>query len=103
MAETDVGISYKRAREVLGVSVLADQDAIRAAYHAAAKRSHPDRPGGDADAFREVVDAYARLRDRNFAGRISLPPAPARNSPRAPADVIEITPLFAAQGGEVEH
>jgi curved DNA-binding protein len=103
MAGTDVGISYKRAREVLGVSVLAGQDEIRAAYHAAAKRAHPDRPGGDADAFREVVDAYARLRERSFSGRVSLPPAPVRQPPRDQTGVVEISPLMAAQGGEVEH
>ncbi|HEY3695904.1 DnaJ domain-containing protein [Phenylobacterium sp.] len=102
MAGTEGAISFKRAREVLGVPVLAGQAEIRAAYHAAVKRVHPDRPGGDADAFREVVEAYGRLRDHGFGQRLNQPPAPMRPR-RAASGVLEITPGVAVQGGEVEH
>jgi len=102
MVGTDGAISFKRAREVLGVSVLADQAEVRAAYHAAVKRVHPDRRGGDADAFREVVDAYGRLRDRGFGERVNQPPAPMPPR-RSEPGVLEISPALAAQGGEVEH
>lgn len=48
--------------EVLGVRSDADGDVIRAAYQAKVKRLHPDAgPSADADAFREVQDAYERI------------------------------------------
>ena len=60
MSAVEDDMSYKRARGVLGVSVLADDAQVRRAYHACAKRAHPDRPGGDAEAFLIAGDrAYA--------------------------------------------
>ena len=95
------GISYKRAREVLGVSVIADADEVRRAYHAAAKQAHPDRPGGDAEAFREVVEAYERLRNRPAFDRFFQPPAPPAPVPKP--GVLTISPQVAMAGGGVEH
>ena len=92
-------MSYKRARDVLGVSVLADAAQVRRAYHACAKRAHPDRPGGDAEAFRQVTEAYEKLRPRPGADRLFQPPAPV---PPAPRELV-ITPLVALCGGPVEH
>jgi curved DNA-binding protein len=96
-----VAMTYKHARAVLGVSVLADQAEIRRAFHAAAKRVHPDRPGGGAEPFREVVEAYHRLRDRAAGERIFQPPAPLE--PKAQPGILVISPLIALAGGEVEH
>jgi curved DNA-binding protein len=106
MIGMEAAISFKRAREVLGVAVLADQAAIRAAYYAAVKRVHPDRQGGDPDAFREVVEAYGRLRGRGFGHRVDQPPAPMpprRRGADGSPGVLEISPVLAAQGGEIER
>lgn len=48
--------------EVLGVAESADPVVIDAAYRALAKRVHPDRPGGDAAAFRAITTAYEAAR-----------------------------------------
>ena len=74
-------MSYKRARGVLGVSVLADDAQVRRAYHACAKRAHPDRPGGDAEAFRQITQAYEKLRPKPGASPIFQPPPPCARSP----------------------
>lgn len=68
---------------VLGVPEHASRDAIRRAYVAAARRTHPDL-GGDAAEFRAVQAAWEALRHR----------APARHrfvlatAPTGPARVI---------------
>ena len=52
--------------EVLGVSKDADDAAIKKAYRALAKKSHPDMNPGDAEAekkFKEASEAYAVLSD----------------------------------------
>lgn len=52
--------------EVLGVSKDADDDAIKKAYRALAKKYHPDMNPGDAEAekkFKEASEAYAVLSD----------------------------------------
>lgn len=48
------------ARAVLGVPRDASPGEVRAAWHRAARATHPDL-GGDADAFVIVAAAYARL------------------------------------------
>ncbi len=54
---------------VLGVPVGATAEEIKAAYHAAALRYHPDRNPGDKTAeekFKQVCEAYAVLYSRSF-------------------------------------
>jgi hypothetical protein len=48
---------------LLGVSSRATEAELKAAYRKKAMESHPDH-GGDADAFRRVVAAYAEARKR---------------------------------------
>lgn len=86
----------KDAREVLGVSSASTPAEVREAFHEAAKRAHPDL-GGDAQAFRQVVDAYRRLQDN-----LSDAPAPAA-ARLTPDPDLEITPRIAMDGGEVDH
>lgn len=95
-------MTFKRAREVLGVPPLADQNVVRQAYKAAVKRVHPDRPGGDADAFREVVAAYERLKLPDMPERMTFAPAPVQSRPARPA-TLEISPLLAMSGGMIDH
>ena len=46
---------------MLGVDTDADADAIRRAYRARVKETHPDADGGSEEAFKRVTDAYERL------------------------------------------
>jgi DnaJ-domain-containing protein 1 len=52
----------------LGLSVDADQKAVRAAYSALVRKYHPDRNGGDRSfeiKLQAVVEAYQRIKDRS--------------------------------------
>lgn len=51
-------------RKLLGVSKKADKDEIRKAFHALAKKNHPDT-GGNADEFRALMAAYRNLTGEN--------------------------------------
>ena len=46
----------------LGIDPDATPEAIKAAFRLKAKDLHPDRPGGDGPAFRQVFEAYEALR-----------------------------------------
>jgi curved DNA-binding protein len=95
----DAPLSIKAAREVLGVGPLAGAGDVRRAFREAAKRAHPDRPGGDEQRFRQVVAAYHRLQPVRAAERIVQPPAPAAPEPA----ILSLDPLVALRGGAVEH
>jgi curved DNA-binding protein len=96
---TELPISLKVAREALGVGPFFTAGELRRAFRDAAKRAHPDRPGGGAERFRQVVEAYHRLQAAQpGAERIIQPPA-AR--PPEPA-VLRIDPLVALRGGAAE-
>src|SRR5262249_24755975 len=49
---------------VLGVSHSVSAEQLHDAYRRRVKETHPDRPGGSAEAFKEVQEAYEQLRDR---------------------------------------
>lgn len=53
----------REAYDALGLEPDADQQAVREAYRRRVKEVHPDRPGGDEEAFKEVTAAYERLTD----------------------------------------
>jgi curved DNA-binding protein len=98
MGQAAVHMTLKMAREVLGVSSLSTPDEIRAAFRDAAKRAHPDQ-GGDEAAFRQVLDAYERLRNPE-----DEPGARLREAAREPAvTTLEVSPQVALEGGRVEH
>jgi len=49
---------------ILGISPIADEKQIRAAYRRLARQYHPDAgPGSSAETFRAVQDAYELLSD----------------------------------------
>ena len=54
-------MSAGQARQLLGLPPGADGEALGRAYRAAAKSWHPDRKGGDAERFRQVVEAHKLL------------------------------------------
>ena len=79
---SETQISLKAAREVLGVGPFFSAGELRRAFREAAKRAHPDRAGGGAERFRQVVEAYHRLQAAQAGpDRIIQPPAP--RPPRA--------------------
>lgn len=45
----------------LGLPPSATKEEVRTAYKALVKRTHPDVPGGGADAFRRIVEAFEVL------------------------------------------
>lgn len=94
-------MSLEHARQVMGVRETATTAEIRRAFRVAAKQAHPDR-GGDAERFREVVEAYHLLQ------RAPLKERPVRAhqrswKPRTSSVELEIPPHVAVLGGEVEH
>ncbi len=89
MSQGEPVIDAARAAEQLGVEWPCEPDALRAAFRAAVKRAHPDRPGGDAAKLRAIIEAHELLRGQ--------PPSVA--SPRNTAPLIlEITPVEALRG-----
>lgn len=99
-------LTLKLARGVLGVGPNADQAAIRRAFREGAKRLHPDRSGGDAAKFREMLEAYRLLQDTGAASPIRFPPVVARPAAAEPAAekplIVTLTPVEAMMGGNPE-
>ncbi len=77
----------------LGVAADCSPEALQAAYRAAVKAAHPDRPGGDEARLREVIEAYARLKGAQAEAVASARPAP--------SPILEITPQAAVVGGRL--
>ncbi len=65
LAECGAKISaMKNYYTVLGVPSRANEQALRQAFRAKARRFHPDTgPGSSAERFREVMEAYETLSD----------------------------------------
>lgn len=91
-------LTLKMAREVLGVGSDATPDEVRQAFREAARRAHPDS-GGDTGAFRQVIEAYRRLKNP-FEDSFFQPPVRAGATPDPD---LEIPPSLALQGGDVDH
>jgi len=87
-------IDSAAARRLLGVAPDADADVVRRAFRLAVKAAHPDRPGGDGERLRQVIEAYRRLDATREA-----PPAP-EPAPTPDRGVrLRITPAQAMIGG----
>jgi curved DNA-binding protein len=84
-------LSLADARRILRLGPLATPADARRAFREAAKRLHPDRPGGDAEAFRAALEAHRLLQ-----GEPRALPAP----PPVTEDRLTITPRMALEGGE---
>lgn len=91
MPAAGLPLSLAQARQILGLGPLATAADARRAFREAAKRLHPDRPGGDAEAFRAAMEAH-----RILQGQPKALPAP----PPVAEDRLAITPRMALEGGE---
>ncbi|MDP2650842.1 MAG: DnaJ C-terminal domain-containing protein [bacterium] len=49
--------------EILGIKKTASKEEVKKAYRSLAHKHHPDRPGGSAERFKEVSEAYQILSD----------------------------------------
>ena len=90
-------LTADQARAILGLAPDASPHAVIGAFRAAAKEAHPDRPGGDAARFRDILDAYRLLQSLPRLPAVVLP----SDGPSAEPHV-EIGPLTALFGGEAE-
>ena len=91
MAELDA------AYAVLGLARNVNPDHLVQVFRQQIKAARPDRIGGDAERYRQIIAAY-RLIQHNGGARLALP-AP-RTRPPAPP-VISLTPLEALNGAVV--
>jgi curved DNA-binding protein len=92
----DAPLTPERAFALLGLSPDAAPHDVIGAFRAAAKAAHPDRPGGDAARFRQILEAY----------RFLQMPVAASAAPAARLAVVEahveIAPMLSFLGGEAE-
>ena len=87
-------ITLRLARSVLGVGPDADAAEVRRAFRRQAMRLHPDRSGGDAARFREMLEAYRLIQT---VMSLNPPPAPARPEPEPSANAppaVRPEPLY---------
>ncbi|HVM98929.1 MAG TPA: molecular chaperone DnaJ [Caulobacteraceae bacterium] len=97
-----IDLTPDEARAILGLPRDAGPEAVMGAFRAAAKETHPDRPGGDAARFLEILSAYRLLQ--------SLPlhrPSPVQAGERPSVAPVftafaEISPMTALMGGDAE-
>lgn len=89
---SDAPLTHAEARAILGLADDAGPGALAGAFRAAAKLAHPDRPSGDAERFRQVLEAY-RLLQSSWR-------EPATLEAVRLTDFIEIAPLLAITGGD---
>lgn len=99
-ARASSALSLQAARAILGVASGADERELRAAYREAAKRAHPDRPGGDTALFRDVLAAYRLLQDTP-ARPLHFPPAVAEPV-RVEQASLSLDAAMAFAGGTLE-
>jgi curved DNA-binding protein len=96
MSRRQLSVAQQSACILLGVSPDADEHDLRAAFREAAKIAHPDRPTGDAERFRAVLDAYHLLQNKASTPALYDP------QPLEPqAETLNIHPEIALGGGAV--
>jgi curved DNA-binding protein len=81
-------------RRLLGVAPDADAEVLRRAFKLAVEAAHPDRPGGDGERLRQMIEAYRRLE-----ATPASPPAPEPDPAEDRELRLRITPAQALTGG----
>jgi len=103
MSGTDQPLTARRAREMLGVGAAASPGELRRAFRNRAKAVHPDREGGDAEAFRRLVQAYDALRSSPGPDTPIRQPPSVQTRRATDAATLNVSPTLAVQGGALEH
>ena len=62
MSSQNATLSAAKARQLLNLAADADAAGLAQAYRSAVKAAHPDRPGGDAERLRQVIEAHRLLK-----------------------------------------
>lgn len=81
MSGSRANIGVGAALNLLGLPPAADGETLRRAFNAAVKASHPDRPGGDHERLRQVIEAYSLLRVRPPPPSPVVEPGPRAETP----------------------
>ena len=100
MTQAAGSMTAGQARELLGLSLGADAQALGRAYRAAVKSAHPDLGGDDPERLRHVIEAHRLLKSLDQT-RVMFPPAP-RPPPQASGEQnlsVKITLREAMAGG----
>jgi len=87
-------LSLRDAYGLLGLHGPVEPRRLAELFRAAVKSARPDQPGGDAERFRRVIEAYRLIQKRGGLG-------PALDAPRArpiPLPVVVLSPLEAIHG-----
>jgi curved DNA-binding protein len=93
-----IDLAQRRAAlALLGLLEGADGLALKAAFRQAVKAARPDQAGGDAERFRQVIEAYRLLQRAEPAPIAALE----RTLPEAPP-ILVLTPLQALWGATVQ-
>ena len=91
--------AVREALALLGLETMEhDAASLKAAFRAAVKTARPDRPGGDAVRFRQVIAAYRLLQAQGTA-RLALAAPVVR---AAPPPVATLTPRQAVNGARID-
>jgi len=97
-----VDLSPDEARAILGLAPDASAHDVIGAFRIAAKDAHPDRPGGDAARFREILSAYRLLQSLPQGLGAAMAAEHAPTITRVCSAYAEVGPLVALSGGEAE-
>lgn len=84
------------ALALLGLLEGADGEALKAAFRQAVKAARPDQAGGDAERFRQVIEAYRLLQTPQVQPGVAV----RRPLPEAPP-ILVLTPLQALNGARI--
>ena len=92
----DADLTFEEAHSLLGIGPGDGPEAVARAFRAAAKRFHPDRPGGDASRFQRVTEAYRLLQSGAVC---EAPPSPAMDVRGADIWIVAEVPVFVLERG----
>jgi curved DNA-binding protein len=91
-------LTIRDARAMLGLHGPSDADTLTRAFRAAVMAARPDLPGGDADRFRRVIEAYRLI--QQAGGHAPALAAPVIRPAAQPVIGVEIA--MALNGGAIE-
>ena len=104
MRGSSSAITVGQARQLLNLPPGADEQTISRAYREAVKAAHPDRPGGNVERLRQVIEAHRLLKSMAAAGspiNFTLVRRTAQAKPPPPRIVgLQISVNEALFGGE---